>query len=276
MIQNTLSLFVAYRRWLKDTVYTSITYKSYMEIVPFPLSLYCLYKGKKDAADLLRIQGYSNYNLIYKKAVSIYQALDIKLSQSSNNKGYIFGSSPSAVDAILFGHLMEALIEPIGIQDIVTRYCPNLLKYVERIIKCYFSYNKAKMQHRSHNPFLTRLGIQVRLFPTKRDIENNTQEIQGQKPEDTKALLLPEDEMNPELSTVLSFVTTTTNNGNENGNRWENSDDGNYSNVNTSNSNNKNDKKNEEKESSSITNSNSIWLMTVGLLTGAFIIFSHR
>lgn len=64
MVENTLSLFTTYRRWLKDSVFSSITYPSYMEIIPFPLSLYCLYKEKNDAKKLLEMHGLMDYHVV--------------------------------------------------------------------------------------------------------------------------------------------------------------------------------------------------------------------
>jgi len=77
---------------------------------------------------------------VKKIAMRAYECLSLALGQKTWILG---GESPTSIDAIVFGHLMLALNEPINEQ---MQSFPNLIRFCNNIRKNYFENDAVKMQ----------------------------------------------------------------------------------------------------------------------------------
>jgi glutathione S-transferase len=74
-----------------------------------------------------------------KETIHQFQNEDIKaISTLLGDKEYIFGSQPSYLDAVLFGFLVAYASVGTPLSKFTEKECPNLVPYVERIVKKYW------------------------------------------------------------------------------------------------------------------------------------------
>ena len=68
---------------------------------------------------------------------NIYRVLNEKLHTTEGSL-FLYGDSPSSLDAALFAHIARLMEFPAALQNHLQNY-PTLVRYYERIMKKYFS-----------------------------------------------------------------------------------------------------------------------------------------
>ena len=135
--------------WVDAKNHVEMTRPWYGKHLPFPLGLYYPNRYEKDAVRLVESL-YSEFSdnfedigndsavetCIYKAARECITSLSDRLGDSH----YMFGRSPSSVDAVMYGYLAPLLKAPFpnnALQNYLNN-CTNLVKFVVRISQNYF------------------------------------------------------------------------------------------------------------------------------------------
>jgi len=133
LVRNELSLALKWSRWGEDEHFYRVTRKQLVQVMPFPLNYAWVWAQRH--AILFQLKNHpqhiSSEEAAQRSAKKAYEALSEQLGTSK----WMFGDTkgPSTLDCIVFGHIMEALREPIG-SLLVARH-PNLVSFCERIQK---------------------------------------------------------------------------------------------------------------------------------------------
>lgn len=130
LVFNDLALALDWSRWGDDQHYNRVTRKRLLKVIPFPANYgYCLYQRKARLFYLQHgLQHLSSEQAAKRAAARAYKALSEQLGSNS----WMFGSKgPSSLDCIVFGHLMDALREPIG--SVVLHKHSNLVAFCQRL-----------------------------------------------------------------------------------------------------------------------------------------------
>ena len=137
-----------YVMWVDAKNHIEMTRPWFGSHLPFPLGLYYPNKFEKEAVNLIQsVHGQHGENneigndtavetLVYKEAQECITILANRLADSH----YIFGRSPSSVDAVMYGYLAPLLKAPFpnnSLQNYLSS-CTNLVKFVVRISQNYF------------------------------------------------------------------------------------------------------------------------------------------
>ncbi len=145
-----------YRKWCDGTVYGTMTKVRMTKVMPFPVSWTAPYAMRRDFTHYLEVKGLRDSNKVYDMARNSYIAIALKLGE----KPFFFGDEPSSIDAILFGHIADALASNYGLHTILKEF-PTLCEYYSRIMATFFTLKEEGV--RSSNPFLAQYGLEIRL-----------------------------------------------------------------------------------------------------------------
>lgn len=118
--------------WGDEEHYYAVTRKQLCAVLPFPLSQALPYFLRKSALHRLSLQGIASEEQARSTAKAAYKALSGVLGDKLWLLG---GDRPTTADVLLFGHLMDALVEPINEQ--VNEH-PNLLRFCDRVRQDFF------------------------------------------------------------------------------------------------------------------------------------------
>ena len=137
-----------YVMWVDAKNHIEMTRPWFGKHLPFPLGLYYPNKFEQEAVKLIEsVHGQHSDNneigndtlvetSVYKDAQECITILSNRLGESH----YIFGRSPSSVDAVMYGYLAPLLKAPFpnnSLQNYLSS-CTNLVKFVVRISQNYF------------------------------------------------------------------------------------------------------------------------------------------
>lgn len=126
VIQGTLRQCLLAICWVEDESY-SLTKREMQSSMPFPLGWILPSYTRQKQKMLVQL---SSYNLNYRSEIrQLYSVFSTLLVESGGR--YCFGSHPSTVDALLFGHLCQAIKYP-ALQEILSKF-PKLNEFHERI-----------------------------------------------------------------------------------------------------------------------------------------------
>ncbi|TMW63742.1 hypothetical protein Poli38472_002683 [Pythium oligandrum] len=146
MIHEKLFRVMLYCRWVDPVTYKEITRPQLKKHVPFPLNHFLPKKMHLEFIKTLQASGLHTKEQAYVIARDCYTALNAKLSSSSGE--YFFGERVSALDAAVFGHVVDALSDP-QLCKAVYQYAPLLVTHAERIRDKYFSLESEGRRPRS-------------------------------------------------------------------------------------------------------------------------------
>ncbi|GLE04764.1 hypothetical protein PINS_up013743 [Pythium insidiosum] len=136
MVREKLQRVLAFCRWVDPITYKEITRPHLKKHIPFPLSHFLPKKMHLKATKTLQESGFQSKEQAYVVARDCYTALNAKLASSSGP--YFLGERVSALDAAVFGHIVDALSDP-QLSKTVYQYAPLLVTHAERIRDTYFS-----------------------------------------------------------------------------------------------------------------------------------------
>jgi len=129
LVVNDLEQALEWSRWGQPEHYRCVTRKALLAILPFPLNYGWTWYTRK--AVLYRLAQHHRIN-DQASAKRVAESAYAALAEQLGNKPWFYGK-PSSLDCVVFGHLMDALREPIG--SIVFRQHPNLVAFCERLQK---------------------------------------------------------------------------------------------------------------------------------------------
>ncbi|KDO32391.1 hypothetical protein SPRG_02868 [Saprolegnia parasitica CBS 223.65] len=152
MVQEKLQRVLHYCRWVDPITYKEVTRPAVQRVLPFPLNRVLPKKMHHAMTSELATAGYASQEQVYVAARDCYAALNARLGDGP----FFYGAAPTSLDAIVFGHLVDALSD-VQLRDVVHIHGPRLLSFAETVRSTYFG-SKAMGSLWTENvpsPFLT-------------------------------------------------------------------------------------------------------------------------
>jgi len=138
LVNNVMGNAELYMSWVDQLTLAEVTTPRYSSVYPWPLDLILTWQKKRQVVKKLSALGWSNKSLeeVYNEVETCCRALSERLDVSK----YFFGSKPTELDALVFGHLFTILTTPLPdnrLKAIVQQF-NNLVKLCENIERDYF------------------------------------------------------------------------------------------------------------------------------------------
>jgi len=138
LVNNVLGNAELYLSWIDDVTYNSVTKPRYSSVYPWPLDVVLTWQKQKQIANKLKALGWAQKSLeeVYTEVENCCKALSERL----DNETFFFGSRPTELDALVFGHLFALLTTPLAdnrLKNIVEKF-RNLVKLAEKVDRIYF------------------------------------------------------------------------------------------------------------------------------------------
>ncbi|GBG25895.1 Metaxin-1 [Hondaea fermentalgiana] len=134
LIRNDLHIALEWSRWADDEHYSRVTRKILVDVMPFPMSYAWAWFQRQ--AVLFRLRQHHSIDseeAAKRVAAQAYEALTLHLGDGP----WMFGEiGPTSLDCLVFGHLMDALREPIGAICFASH--PKLVAFCKRVQKDLF------------------------------------------------------------------------------------------------------------------------------------------
>ncbi|OQR97170.1 hypothetical protein THRCLA_07078 [Thraustotheca clavata] len=154
MVQEKLHRVLLYCRWVDPITYKEVTRPAVQRVLPFPLSRILPKQMHVSITNMLAANGYETQEQVYITARDCYSALNARL-ESVKDGPYFYGSTPTSLDALVFGHLVDALSD-VQLRDVVHIHGSRLITFAEHIRDTYFTNNNENLWTENHpNPFNT-------------------------------------------------------------------------------------------------------------------------
>ncbi|XP_065168684.1 metaxin-2-like isoform X2 [Atheta coriaria] len=138
LVNNVLGNAELYLCWCDNETYTDVTKPRYGSVYPWPLNFIQTWAKRQEETKRLRVIGWYQKSLeeVYNDVETCCQALTDRL----DNNPYFFGTKPTELEALIFGHLYTILTTPLpnaALANIVKNF-PKLIDLVTRLEKQYF------------------------------------------------------------------------------------------------------------------------------------------
>ncbi|KAL5004858.1 hypothetical protein ScPMuIL_018314 [Solemya velum] len=173
--------------WIDGKTYVDVTRPWYAKAAPFPLNFFLPGQKQRQASDRVYTSKGIGENVldteidakIYKEAKECLNHLSYKLG----DQDFFFGSSPSSLDALVFGFLAPILNAPLPGSQLTNhlRGCPNLCSLCTKIIQRFFP-------------------------PSAEDIDTHKKEKQEEKKMSDASLDFPHKKRNMFLSAIFAAI----------------------------------------------------------------------
>lgn len=209
LVRNDLSCAVEWARWCDDDHFRNVTRKRLLQAMPFPLNYGWVWFRRKQVMFRLENgpQHLATKAAVRRAAIHGYAALSALIG----NKEWCLGKGPSSLDCIVFGHLMDALREPIA--ALITGRHPNLVAFCERLQRELFDQpSEEVIRICSTNPANANIFTQGEAFNTV--YSHNALKLSGwdedtaaaEEDQDLKARRLQEEKDAKETNKALLFA----------------------------------------------------------------------
>lgn len=138
LVNNVMGNAEMYISWVDEITLNEVTKPRYMSVFPWPLSHLLTWQKKNQVLKLLSALGWTGKTMedVYGEVETCCRALSERL----DNAPFFFGSRPTELDALVFGHLFTVLTTPLPdnrLKMIVQQF-GNLVKLCENIETDYF------------------------------------------------------------------------------------------------------------------------------------------
>ncbi|XP_017777451.1 PREDICTED: metaxin-2-like [Nicrophorus vespilloides] len=138
LVNNVLGNAEMYICWCDDETYREVTKARYGSIYPWPLNHIQVWTKRSEELKRLKVLGWQQKTLeeVYNDVETCCQALTDRLDKND----FFFGSKPTELEALIFGHLYTILTTPLpnsALADTVKNF-PELINLIKRIEKTYF------------------------------------------------------------------------------------------------------------------------------------------
>jgi len=138
LVNNVMGNAELYLSWLDEVTLASVTSPRHEAVHPWPLGKLLTWQRKSQVTKRLAALGWTSKSL-----EEVYQEVDTccrALSERLDNSPFFFGSRPTELDALVFGHVFSVLTTPLPdnrLKGIVQQF-ENLAKLCENIERTYF------------------------------------------------------------------------------------------------------------------------------------------
>jgi len=138
LVTNVLGNAELYISWMDQVTLEEVTKPRHGSVHPWPLSLVLNWQKRNTVLKKLGALGWKNKSIedVYNEIENCCRALSERL----DNSQYFFGSRPTELDALVFGHIFSLLTTPLPDnrpKNIVQQF-GNLVKLCENIERDYF------------------------------------------------------------------------------------------------------------------------------------------
>ncbi|CAH0550404.1 unnamed protein product [Brassicogethes aeneus] len=138
LVHNVIEVAELYISWVDKETYNEVTSVRNGSIYPWPLN-HIQNRAKRNQV-IKKLKVLQWYKKSTKEVLEEVENCCQALSDRLEGKEYFFGTSPSELDALVFGHLFTILTTPLPRNDLANtiRTYPVLLNLVTKIEKQYF------------------------------------------------------------------------------------------------------------------------------------------
>ena len=138
LVNNVLGNAELFISWIDQVTLEEVTKPRHGSVHPWPLSSIITWQKRTAVVKRLGALGWTNKTIddVYNEVDNCCRALSERLE----NGQYFFGSRPTELDALVFGHIFSILTTPLPdnrAKNIVQQY-GNLVKLCENIERDYF------------------------------------------------------------------------------------------------------------------------------------------
>jgi len=138
LVNNVLGNAELYICWCDNETYNEVTKPRYGSIYPWPLNHIQPWTKRNAECKRLKVLGWAQKSLeeVYSDVETCCQALTDRLDGSD----YFFGSRPTELECLIFGHLYTILTTPLSNSALAAtvRNFPALINLIKRIEEQYF------------------------------------------------------------------------------------------------------------------------------------------
>ncbi|ETW07465.1 hypothetical protein H310_01977 [Aphanomyces invadans] len=138
IVQEKLARVLDYCQWVDPITYSEVTRPAVQRVMPFPLNrivpklLHARHTAAFHASSSLLSKEH-----VYLTARDSYVALNSFLEESANRGSFFFGDEPSALDAVVFGHVVDALSDG-QLREVIAIHGPRLVQFATHVRDVYF------------------------------------------------------------------------------------------------------------------------------------------
>jgi len=138
LVNNVLGNAELYISWQDEVTLTEVTAPRFSAVYPWPLGTLLTWQKRRQVSKKLGALGWTNKTL-----EEVYQEVDTccrALSERLDSSAYFFGSRPTELDALVFGHVFSILTTPLPDNrlKVIVQQFGNLTKLCENIERDYF------------------------------------------------------------------------------------------------------------------------------------------
>ncbi|KAK9886256.1 hypothetical protein WA026_015769 [Henosepilachna vigintioctopunctata] len=138
LVHNVLEKAELYICWMDKETYNDVTSIRHGSVYPWPLNHIQNWSKRRSVMKNLKVWNWYDKTLeeVFQEVENACQALSDRL----DDKEYFFGSHPTELDALVFGHLFTILTTPLpnnSFANIARKY-PLLINLIQKIEKKYF------------------------------------------------------------------------------------------------------------------------------------------
>jgi len=138
LVNNVMGNAELYLTWKDQVVLNEVTVPRHSSVHPWPLNLCLTWLKKRQVIKKLSALGWSSKSLddVYSEVETCCKALSQRLDSAT----YFFGSKPTELDALVFGHLFTILTTPLPDNRLkaTVQQFGNLVKLCDTIERDYF------------------------------------------------------------------------------------------------------------------------------------------
>jgi len=138
LVNNVMGNAELYLTWIDEVTLSEVTTPRFSAVHPWPLNIILAWQKRRQVLKKLGALGWSSKSLedVYTEVETCCKALSERLDSSQ----YFFGSKPTELDAVVFGHLFTILTTPLPdnrLKGIVQQFS-NLVALCDRVERQFF------------------------------------------------------------------------------------------------------------------------------------------
>lgn len=138
LVNNVMGNAELYISWIDQVTLNEVSGPRFSSVYPWPLNHILTWQKKHQVTKKLSALGWATKSLdeVYSEVETCCRALSERLDSSA----FFFGSKPTELDALVFGHLFTILTTPLpdnNLKAIVQQF-PNLVRLCEHIERDFF------------------------------------------------------------------------------------------------------------------------------------------
>lgn len=145
LVNNVLTPAQKYIAWAHEDTSTQITSKRYGSVHPWPLSFILPRRKKSEMLTHLKAIGWGKDDKSLTKIEEEVKRCCTALTEKLADQKFFFGSRPTELDAVVFGHLYTILTTTLPDNRLAAavQKHPNLVKFCRNVEREYFGKNVA-------------------------------------------------------------------------------------------------------------------------------------